>query len=554
MNMKSLSIAKKVWFSLGILVTGYFISMATGYYLGQRTESMVFEASKSLFPATMYSNAALTAFKEQIKGYKDAVLMGEESIFSQTREKSDEVKQNLENIVEMNAIDSAFKTDMKKTLATLAEFTDAAQKTYGAISRGEAEINESKMAVLAKQTQEIQEALARYKDDLSKRLNENLGQIGKSSKNQRMMNIWLFMVVVIVALLFAGFIVTRAISRPMNNTVAMLRDIAEGEGDLTKRLDVSSNDEVGEVAKWFNIFIEKLQAIIVDFSQNANQLNSASKNLAEISGHMTKEATDMSTKSNTVSAATEEMSTNLNNVAVSMEESSTNTSMVAVASDEMNTTINNIAQNAEQARNISDGAVEQAKKASEKMAALGVAVQAIGKVTETITEISEQTNLLALNATIEAARAGEAGKGFAVVANEIKELAKQTAEATGSIKHQIEEVQNSTTSTVEEIDQISTIINTINENVTTIANAVDEQSATTREIATNIAQASQGIQEVNENVSQSSKTAGDITITIGEVNLSANEISNSSEQVNINAQDLKQMATKLMEIVSRFRV
>ncbi|WP_231717115.1 methyl-accepting chemotaxis protein [Desulfosarcina ovata] len=552
--MKALSIAKKVWFSLGILVAGYFISTATGYYLGQRTETMALEASNFLFPATMHSNTALTAFKEQIKGYNDAVLMGEESIFSQTCEKSDEVKQNLENIVKMDAIESAFKTDIKKTLVTLAEFTDDAQKIYGDISRGEAEISGSKMAVLAKQTQEIKDALARYKEYLSKHLKEDLGQIGKSSKSQRIMNIWLFVVVVLVALLFVAFIINCAISRPLNNTVTMLRDIAEGEGDLTKRLDVSSSDEVGEVAKWFNIFIEKLQAIIGEFSQNANQLNNASNNLAELSGHMTQEAMDMSTKSNTVSAATEEMSTNLHNVAAAIEESSANTSMVASAAEEMNSTINNIAQNAEQARNISDEAVQQATTASEKMTALGAAVQAIGKVTETITEISEQTNLLALNATIEAARAGEAGKGFAVVANEIKELAKQTAEATGDIKRQIDEVQNTTASTVDEIDLIRRVIDTINENVATIATAVEEQSATTHEIATNIAQASQGIQDVNENVNQSSRAAGEITSTIGEVNLSANEFSNSSEQVNISAQDLKQMATNLMKNVNRFRM
>ncbi len=97
------------------------------------------------------------------------------------------------------------------------------------------------------------------------------------------------------------------------------------------------------------------------------------------------------------------------------------------------------------------------------MTALGMAAQAIGQVTETITEISGQTNLLALNATIEAVRAGEAGKGFAVVANEIKELAKQTAEATQAIKGKIEDVQTPTASTVTEIDQISTVINGVNE-------------------------------------------------------------------------------------------
>ena len=103
-----------------------------------------------------------------------------------------------------------------------------------------------------------------------------------------------------------------------------------------------------------------------------------------------------------------------------MEESATNANMVAVASEELNSTINEIAKNAENARTVSLAAVEQARDASSHMTKLGQAADKIGKVTETITEISEQTNLLALNATIEAARAGEAGKGFAVVANDIR--------------------------------------------------------------------------------------------------------------------------------------
>ncbi len=103
-------------------------------------------------------------------------------------------------------------------------------------------------------------------------------------------------------------------------------------------------------------------------------------------------------------------------------------------------------------------------------------------VTETITEISEQTNLLALNATIEAARAGEAGRGFAVVANEIKELAKQTAQATLNIKSQIDDVQRTTSSTVTEINQISDVIRRVNDIVGTIATAVEEQTAATKRL------------------------------------------------------------------------
>ena len=129
----------------------------------------------------------------------------------------------------------------------------------------------------------------------------------------------------------------------------------------------------------------------------------------------------------------------------------------------------------------------------------------IGKVTETISEISSQTNLLALNATIEAARAGAAGKGFAVVAGEIKALAQQTATATEDIKSRISGVQNSTSSGIAEIEKISRVIFEVSDIVGSIAAAIEEQTVSTKDIARNIAEASFGVNDVNERIAQSSE-------------------------------------------------
>nr|WP_321464484.1 methyl-accepting chemotaxis protein [uncultured Desulfobulbus sp.] len=363
--------------------------------------------------------------------------------------------------------------------------------------------------------------------------------------------------ITLASTLIAGaliFVAASAIIKPINRAIDGLKDIAQGEGDLTMRLAVVSKDEVGELAKWFNLFIEKLQQIIGRISENSRQVHLSIGELTAIAATLAQNAEETSGRADSVATAAEEMSANLNNVAASMEESTINTNMVASAAEEMNVTINQIAQNTEQAHSISEKAVHQAANTSVKMAELGQAAQAIGKVTEAITDISEQTNLLALNATIEAARAGEAGKGFAVVANEIKELARQTATATLDIKNQIAGVQGTTQSSIVEINQISTIINSVNEIVATISTAVGEQSAATEEIANNIAQASQGLGEVNENVNQSSAVAGSITQDIAGVNQASNEISASSRQVKSSAETLKALADELQGIVNTFKI
>ncbi len=361
----------------------------------------------------------------------------------------------------------------------------------------------------------------------------------------------------LAALLIVGCIVyffAKKITGPLNDAVAGLKDIAEGEGDLTMRLKVNTQDEIGEMAIWFNTFIEKLQGIIGQIAESSAGVGSSSTKLSHISQDLLSDAVDSSQRADNVATSSEEMSTNLNNVAAAMEQSSTNTNMVATAAEEMNATINEISDNAEKARSVSGDAVQQAHSALEKMTELGQAANKIGKVTETITDISAQTNLLALNATIEAARAGEAGKGFAVVANEIKELAKQTAEATLDIKTLIDAVQGTSETTGDEISQISTVISGVNDIVATIATAVEEQTAATQEIADNISQASQGMQEVNENVNQSSTVAADITEDITKVSSAAQRISHNSNDVKGSADDLLALSRELNEIVGRFKV
>lgn len=356
----------------------------------------------------------------------------------------------------------------------------------------------------------------------------------------------------IVLALLLGLSLTALITRPLRKGVELSQAMADG--DMTRTMDVDQKDEIGILASSLNNMASNLRTMITDINTGVGTVDESSTQLAAIADQMSSGAEDTANRSNQVAAAAEEMSANQDSVAAAMEQASVNVNMVASAAEEMNATIAEIAQNSGKAKEITTQAVDQSETASNRVDELGKAANEITKVTEAITEISEQTNLLALNATIEAARAGEAGKGFAVVANEIKDLAKQTAEATLDIKNKIEGIQHATEITVKEINQISTVIADVDQIVATIATAVEEQTATTREIAENVSQASTGIGEVNENVAQSSAVASEIAAEIAEVNRSANEMNNASTQVTESARELSAIAESLKAMMARFTV
>ncbi len=342
-------------------------------------------------------------------------------------------------------------------------------------------------------------------------------------------------------------------SRVLNDATQFATEISNNNLTIDKLL-IRSRDEVGLLTAALNRMKENLQDVIKDIVKGGKTVNEEVVELLSVSDHMAQSSQELSTQSNLVATGAEEMDSTTTSIAASMEEASSNVEIVAAAAEQMSSTVNEISDNTGKARSITSEAVSRAGKASEQINKLGDAALKIGMVTETITEISEQTNLLALNATIEAARAGEAGKGFAVVANEIKELARQTAEATRDIKEKIESIQGSTSGAVKQVENISDVIHEVNQIVSTIAAAVEEQSVTTKEIATNVSQTALGIQEVNANVAQSSTVAGEIAKDIARINQSAKGMASSSEKVNKSAQELSGSADQMKQTVVEFKL
>ncbi len=358
-------------------------------------------------------------------------------------------------------------------------------------------------------------------------------------------------VMIVSFVLLVYFIWTKV----LNSMMSFIKNIqVVANGDLTQKIETGSTDEIGLFAQAFNTMTGNLRHMFTGIASGTQTLTASSSQLVNIAEQMNAGLGDISGRFTALSTSAENMSTNMNNVAAAMEQTAINTNVVAEASGNISNTIGTIAEYSANARSIAEAAANKASDATLNIEQLGTAANSIGKVVETINEISEQVNLLALNATIEAARAGEAGKGFAVVANEIKELAKQTAEASESIRGEIAGIQGRTTRTVDQISEITKVINEVSDVVNKIATSVDEQAVATTEISSNVSQAFQGIQEINENVNQSSTVAAHISSDIANVTQPVAEMKESSDIVKNNALELLNLSEELWKKAEQFRI
>jgi methyl-accepting chemotaxis protein len=390
-------------------------------------------------------------------------------------------------------------------------------------------------------------------DTLARNIMQTATKKAQSLRNKLISTLITFGAVLIASIILM-LTTASSLIKGLNKATDVALDLAEGDGDLTKRMGFTSNDEIGVLGRGIDKLLVTLGGMIKQIQGSGETLTHSGHELTALAEHMSGASANIQTRANGVAAAAEEMSINMNSVAAAVEEAAVNISTVAQSTGSIAEASGAIADSTQNARAMTGEAVSRTQKSYELISLLGNAAQEIGRVTETITEISEQTNLLALNATIEAARAGDAGKGFAVVANEIKELAKQTASATVEINSKIRGIQDSTGKTVTEIQEILHVIGEVNTIVDSIASAVDNQTNTTNGIAENIEQASIGIQEVASNVSQISAVSGEVAQEIASVSHSSQELTQSSNRVRQSAFELNEMTDQLQEISGRFKV
>lgn len=373
---------------------------------------------------------------------------------------------------------------------------------------------------------------------------------------------------VLVGVVLMALRMSNGITRPIQSIVDVMAVLADQSGDLTKRLKVESNDEVGEMAKQFNKFMDSLQSMLIKVRDVSEKVNSLSEMLSSTSQEINASTEEISTIFQRMSAGvtnqvkgTEEATEIILQMVQSLKEAAKNAGEGATSSMKTSDLAKEGMSSAKEAVERTTRIITVAAEISKIVGLLGTRSTEIGRIVDVITGISSQTNMLSLNAAIEAARAGESGRGFAVVAEEVRKLADSSSQAAKQIALLIRSIQTETSQAVESVKTATTavdegqiIINAVSVGLKEILKAA-EFSALQAQFINDASNAQlKYTQRVDETIKKGTKFSHETVDSIEDSTNSMHGITASMQEMTASAQDLSQMAVGLRTLVNKFKL
>ncbi len=487
---------------LGLLGMGYVLLLSVMQFTAAATRSHMDAISASLFPAALRIREAEASFVQLEKDYEEAVLLEDPVALDAADKDAATLAKTLDSLHRKISASPEMADRVDDLSRQFSSIHLRSQQTYGAMVVAKRISSAETQQAAARLVQDDRDFMTAI-DDLDLRIasdfRDQLAAVNSWSVRSRILGLGM-LVLALAGCTVAWWVLQYKVLVPLDNLARRMRDIAEGDGDLTGRVEVLGRDELDQVGHWFNVFIERIETAVVRVSSNARVLASAAQDLAETAGETALQSALQQDQAASITGSMSEISAAARDIGETTQRAAQDARAAEHKAHAGGETIQSAVATMQQL-------VVANRTTAAKIEELGAASQAIGRVIGVIDEIADQTSLLALNASIEAVRAGEHGRGFAVVAAEVRRLAERTSKATGEIVRTVGAMQSGTAEVVEAMrtstvhvetgvrsarsagDALTSIIQgseAVQRLVTQIAGASAQQSSSTQSVDANL--------------------------------------------------------------------
>lgn len=527
---------------IGGIAVGYLCLMVMVQFSATATHRHMERVAGALHPAARGMETAEAAFLRMRKQYKDAILMEDADGLRTADADGDDVQVSL--AVAVNNLDAfpQYKQRVQDLYDRFMILSATSRDAYGAMLRSKENMNDSlqdKITNLAKNCQEFSTDLDALDLQLADESRKEFTEVDATSLQTRMIG-WFVLAAALLGCGGGWWVLQYQILAPLAQLSNRMKQIAEGDGDLTKRVEVHGRNEIDEVGRWFNVFVDRIEGIVVRVADTAATLEHSATALAQNSRETASQSAMQQEQAKRITRSMGEISAAVRDISKATKS----------AADDARTAEGNAHEGGKSIRSTVE-TIRDLQSTNQTMASkvegLGASSQAIGRVVQVIDEIAEQTNLLALNASIESARAGEHGRGFAVVAMEVRRLAERTSKATREIAETVNAIQRGT----------SEVVDAMRAGVERVQTSVDS----THRAGSVLEEIIHGAESLQVVVSQIASSSKEQSYATHSVNDNINEIVSLGEQTIVSNQRavvacdrLSSLATDLNQLVAVFKV